>query len=141
MSLSWTQLPVPTVLFLVLVLSRSVSAARSDRNMMSEEYVGVTVNATVLDGRGNTIHVMSSDDGTYGQNSPKVDTRGIVIAPAPHHGGTDITAHLKSQHTGFNFVKDSAGTSRLSQSVSCQDARPSSVHVLTTFSYLHFVSH
>lgn len=96
MSSCWTPLLVPMVLVLVLVLSRSVSAARSDRNMISEEYVGVTVNATVLDGRGNTIHVMSSDDGTYGQNSPKVDTRGIVIAPAPHHGGTDITAHPRS---------------------------------------------
>ncbi|XP_073343244.1 E3 ubiquitin-protein ligase RNF130 isoform X1 [Pagrus major] len=93
MSVKWTRLPVPSVLILVLVqvlvLARSVSAARSDRNMVSEENVGATVNATVLDGRGNTIHVMSSDDGTYGQNSPKVDTRGVVIAPAPHHGVVD----------------------------------------------------
>uniref|UniRef100_A0A3Q3VV30 RING-type domain-containing protein n=1 Tax=Mola mola TaxID=94237 RepID=A0A3Q3VV30_MOLML len=73
----------------VLVLSCSVLAARSDRNMVSEEYVGAMVNATVLDGRGNAIHVMSSDDGTYGQHSPKVDTRGVVIAPAPHHGVVD----------------------------------------------------
>ena len=103
MSVRWSCLPVPSVLILVvvqvLVLARSVSAARSDRNMVSEENVGATVNATVLDGRGNTIHVMSSDDGTYGQNSPKVDTRGVVIAPAPHHGGTDTTTHLRSIHT------------------------------------------
>lgn len=94
MSVRWSCHPVPSVLILVvvLVLARLVSAARSDRNMVSEENVGATVNATVLDGRGNTIHVMSSDDGTYGQNSPKVDTRGVVIAPAPHHGGTDTTA-------------------------------------------------
>ena len=103
MSLRWTGLPVPFVLVQVLVLSRSVLTARSDRNMVPEEYVGATVNATVLDGRGNTIHMMSSDEGKYGQNSPKVDTRGIVIAPAPHHGGTDITpevtSHLRSHHT------------------------------------------
>lgn len=98
----WTCLPVLSVLVqvLVLVLSRSVSAARSDRNMVLEESVGATVNATVLDGRGYTVHLMSSDDGTYGQNSPKVDTRGVVIAPAPHHGGTDITTHLRPPHTG-----------------------------------------
>lgn len=90
-SLRWTRLSGQSVLVLVLVLSRSVLAARSDRNIVLEEYVSATVNATVLDGRGNTVHVMSSDDGTYGQNSPKVDTRGVVIAPAPHHGGTDIT--------------------------------------------------
>ncbi|XP_027136457.1 E3 ubiquitin-protein ligase RNF130 isoform X2 [Larimichthys crocea] len=91
MSLRWTRLPVLSVLVqvLVLVVSRSVSAARADRNMVSEEYVGATVNATVLDGRGNTVHVMSSDEGTYGQNSPKIDTRGVVIAPAPHHGVVD----------------------------------------------------
>ncbi|KAF0040241.1 hypothetical protein F2P81_008476 [Scophthalmus maximus] len=98
-SMKWTHLPVSLVQVLVLILVKvqvqvltgSVSAARSDRNMVSEEYVGATVNATVLDGRGNTIHMMSSDDGTYGQNSPKVDTRGVIIAPAPHHGGTGDT--------------------------------------------------
>lgn len=100
-SLRWTHLPVLSALVLVLVPSQLVSAARSDRNMVSEEYVGATVNATVLDGRGNTVHAMSSDDGTYGQNSPKVDTKGIVIAPAPHHGGTDITTHLGAHTWGI----------------------------------------
>uniref|UniRef100_A0A8C2WYR0 Ring finger protein 130 n=1 Tax=Cyclopterus lumpus TaxID=8103 RepID=A0A8C2WYR0_CYCLU len=87
MSPRWTRLPA--LLVLVLVLSRSVAAARSDRNMVLEEYVGATVNATVLDGRGTAVHMMSSDDGTYGQNSPKVDTKGVVIAPAQHHGVVD----------------------------------------------------
>lgn len=86
---------IPLVLVLapvlVLALARSVQALRSDRGLVPEENLGVTVNVTVLDGRGNTVHVMSSDDGTYGQNSPKVDSRGVVIAPAPHHGGNDIT--------------------------------------------------
>ncbi|KAI3351392.1 hypothetical protein L3Q82_020200 [Scortum barcoo] len=89
-SLSRARVPVPVLVLvpvLALVLSPSVLAARSDRNLVSEEYVGATVNATVLDARGNAVHAMSSDDGTYGQNSPKVDTRGVVIAPAPHHGG------------------------------------------------------
>uniref|UniRef100_A0A3B5AXB7 PA domain-containing protein n=1 Tax=Stegastes partitus TaxID=144197 RepID=A0A3B5AXB7_9TELE len=81
----WIRLPILSVLVLVLILV----PARSDRNMVSEEYVGATVNATVLDGRGNTVHMMSSDEGTYGQNSPKVDTNGVVIAPAPHHGVVD----------------------------------------------------
>ncbi|XP_068596329.1 E3 ubiquitin-protein ligase RNF130 [Brachionichthys hirsutus] len=88
-SQSWTRVSVLLVLVLVLVLSRSATAGRSDRNVMLEEYVGATVNATVLDGRGNGVHMMSSEDGTYGQNSPKVDTRGVVIVPAPHHGGLD----------------------------------------------------
>ncbi|XP_042274599.1 E3 ubiquitin-protein ligase RNF130 [Thunnus thynnus] len=95
MSLRWTCFCVPSaqvlvmVQVLVLVLPCSVWAARSDRSMMSEEYFGATVNATVLDSRGNTVHLMSSEDGTYGQNSPKMDSRGVVIAPAPHHGVVD----------------------------------------------------
>lgn len=94
-SLQRTRPSIPVVLVLgpvlVLALARSVQALRSDRGLVPEENLGVTVNVTVLDGRGNTVHVMSSDDGTYGQNSPKVDSRGVVIAPAPHHGGNDIT--------------------------------------------------
>ncbi|KAM4555146.1 E3 ubiquitin-protein ligase RNF130 isoform 1-T2 [Odontesthes bonariensis] len=88
---SWTCLPIPLLLVLVQVLvrARSVAAARSDRTMVLEQYVDATVNATVLDARGNAVHMMSSDDGTYGQNSPKVDTRGVVIAPATHHGVVD----------------------------------------------------
>ncbi|XP_037531591.1 E3 ubiquitin-protein ligase RNF130 [Nematolebias whitei] len=86
----WTCLPVAVVLVLVQIVVQAhfVLAARSDKNF-SEEYVDATVNVTVLDSRGTTVHVMSSDDGTYGQNSPKVDTRGVIIAPAPRHGVVD----------------------------------------------------
>ncbi|KAM8848122.1 E3 ubiquitin-protein ligase RNF130 [Synchiropus picturatus] len=84
-NMSWTCLPI----VLVLVWSSLGAGARSDRNMVSEEFVSATVNATVLDSRGNTVHLMSNDEGTYGQNSPKVDARGVVIAPAPHHGVVD----------------------------------------------------
>ncbi|TDH07263.1 hypothetical protein EPR50_G00104060 [Perca flavescens] len=92
MSPQWPPVPVALVLVLVLVLVLPGPAwtARSDRTMVSEEYVGATVNATVLDARGNPVHMMSSDDGTYGQDSPKVDTRSArVIAPATHHGVVD----------------------------------------------------
>ncbi|XP_078145085.1 E3 ubiquitin-protein ligase RNF130 isoform X2 [Centroberyx gerrardi] len=88
-----TRLPVPAVpvLVLVLVLTRAaaVASVRADRSLGKEEHVGATVNATVLDGRGNPVHMMSTDDGTYGQNSPKTDTKGIVLAPAPYHGVVD----------------------------------------------------
>lgn len=105
----WTHFPVPPVLILVLVQvlvlvqARSASAARSDRNMVVEESVSATVNATVLDGRGSAVHMMSSEDGKYGQDSPKVDTRGVVITPAPHHGGTGLTAHTCYLHMSTNF--------------------------------------
>lgn len=82
--------PAPAlVLVLVLVPSRWVQALRSDRGLVPEENLGVTVNVTVLDGRGNLVQVMSSADGTYGQNSPRVDSRGLVLGPAPHLGVVD----------------------------------------------------
>lgn len=89
-SLSWSQPSALLLLQLQLLLwPCSALAARSDRGVVPEEHVGATVNATVLDGRGNVVQVMSSDDGRYGQNSPKVDTRGVVITPAPRNGGTE----------------------------------------------------
>lgn len=87
-SLSRSRPPALLLLQLLLCSCRAL-AARSDRTVVPEEYVGATVNATVLDGRGNIVQVMSSDDGRYGQNSPRVDTRGVVITPAPRNGGTE----------------------------------------------------
>lgn len=87
----WTCFPLSAVMMLVLVQgavqARSVSTGRSDRNSIED----ATVNATVMD-RGFAVHMMSSEDGTYGQDSPRMDARGIVLTPAPHHGGTQITA-------------------------------------------------
>uniref|UniRef100_A0A8C4YVG7 Ring finger protein 130 n=1 Tax=Gadus morhua TaxID=8049 RepID=A0A8C4YVG7_GADMO len=54
-----------------------------------DDHVSATVNATVLDSKGNPVQMMSNDDGTYGQNSPKSDTKGTVIAPAHYHGVVD----------------------------------------------------
>ncbi|XP_061644538.1 E3 ubiquitin-protein ligase RNF130 isoform X2 [Phyllopteryx taeniolatus] len=86
--------PVPVlVLVLVLVQTRWARAGRSDRGgsvSASEEYVSATVNASAMDARGHAVHAMSSDDGTYGQNSPKVDARALlVVTPAPRRGVVD----------------------------------------------------
>ncbi|XP_077589693.1 E3 ubiquitin-protein ligase RNF130-like isoform X1 [Stigmatopora nigra] len=90
-SLSRTGTPVP-VMVLLLLQVRWARAGRSDRGVVlpSEENVSATVNASVTDARGHAVHVMSSEDGTYGQNSPKVDTRSLlVVTPAPRHGVVD----------------------------------------------------
>ncbi|XP_077429823.1 E3 ubiquitin-protein ligase RNF130 [Vanacampus margaritifer] len=95
LSRSGFRIPSVPVLVLVLVLVRSpwTQAGRSDRGgavLESEEYVSATVNASVMDAQGHAVHVMSSEDGTYGQNSPKVDTRALlVVTPAPRHGAVD----------------------------------------------------
>lgn len=98
--MSWWSRSQPSALLLlqlhILLWSCSALAARSDRSGVPEEHVGATVNATVLDGRGNVVQVMSSDDGRYGQNSPKVDTRGVVITPAPRNGGTEPGRRMAS---------------------------------------------
>ncbi|XP_056131755.1 E3 ubiquitin-protein ligase RNF130 isoform X2 [Lampris incognitus] len=79
---------VPAAL-LVLLLPLSVLCVRGDKSVAKDDNVGATVNATVLDPKGNPVQMMSNDDGTYGQNSPKVETKGVVIAPAPYHGVVD----------------------------------------------------
>ncbi|XP_028316319.1 E3 ubiquitin-protein ligase RNF130 [Gouania willdenowi] len=88
MSRTRAVLSVPVQL-LVLVLVQPVGTARSDRSSVSEEFMGASINASVLDGRGNVIYTMNSDDATFGQNSPKIDVRGVVITPTPQHGVMD----------------------------------------------------
>ncbi|XP_077388621.1 E3 ubiquitin-protein ligase RNF130 [Festucalex cinctus] len=94
-SVSRSGLGVPSVLVLVLALVRTTWTRagrfdRADSRLVIEEYVSATVNASVMDARGHAVHVMSSEDGTYGQNSPKVDTRALlVVTPTPHHGVVD----------------------------------------------------
>ena len=95
----WTAAPPPcrrrctaavlVLLLLVVVPPRGALSIRTDKALSTkDEHVSATVNATVLDAKGNPVQMMSNDDGTYGQNSPKSDTRGTVIAPAHYHGGT-----------------------------------------------------
>ncbi|XP_055745234.1 E3 ubiquitin-protein ligase RNF130-like isoform X2 [Salvelinus fontinalis] len=80
---------LPLVL-LVLVLPRCILSIRADKTISKEDHVTATVNATVLDSKGNPKQILTKDDGTYGQNSPKVDAKGIVIGPAPNHGVVDL---------------------------------------------------
>lgn len=71
---------------LLLVLPRCLLSARAEKNI--EDYYSATVNATVLDLKGNPKQMLTKDDGRYGQNSPKTEAKGIVIAPAaPANGG------------------------------------------------------
>ncbi|XP_018592853.1 E3 ubiquitin-protein ligase RNF130 isoform X2 [Scleropages formosus] len=75
---------------LALVLPCFFLSARADKGMSSkDDYFSATVNATALDSKGNVRHVLSKDDGRYGQDSPRADARGVVIAPAPIHGVVD----------------------------------------------------
>ncbi|KAM6953646.1 E3 ubiquitin-protein ligase RNF130 isoform 1-T1 [Aplochiton taeniatus] len=90
---------LPAVL-MVLVLPRCVLSIRADKTMSKDEQVSATVNATVHDYKGNPKYILTKDDGTYGQNSPKVDAKGIVIAPAPYHGVVDRQGC--NPHTRFN---------------------------------------
>ncbi|XP_067103624.1 E3 ubiquitin-protein ligase RNF130 isoform X1 [Osmerus mordax] len=79
---------LPAVLWL-LVLPRCILSIRADNTFSKDDVVSATVNATVLDSKGNPKLILTKDDGKYGQNSPKVDAKGIVIAPAPYNGVVD----------------------------------------------------
>uniref|UniRef100_A0A8C5B4C7 Ring finger protein 130 n=1 Tax=Gadus morhua TaxID=8049 RepID=A0A8C5B4C7_GADMO len=94
MSQSWTAATpcrclAAVLVLLLLVLPPRALSIRADKALNKDDHVSATVNATVLDSKGNPVQMMSNDDGTYGQNSPKSDTKGTVIAPAHYHGVVD----------------------------------------------------
>ncbi|XP_036403765.1 E3 ubiquitin-protein ligase RNF130 isoform X2 [Megalops cyprinoides] len=75
---------------LVLAFPRCVLSISADKSIGSkDDYFSATVNATVLDSKGNPKQILTKNDGRYGQNSPKTDAKGIVIAPAPIFGVVD----------------------------------------------------
>uniref|UniRef100_A0AAY4CCL5 RING-type domain-containing protein n=1 Tax=Denticeps clupeoides TaxID=299321 RepID=A0AAY4CCL5_9TELE len=81
-----------SAMILILALPRCMLSTDADKNMVSkEEYYSATVNATVLDLKGNPKQMLTKDDGRYGQNSPKTEAKGIVVTPAPVNGGTGDT--------------------------------------------------
>ncbi|KAI4902675.1 hypothetical protein NFI96_000970 [Prochilodus magdalenae] len=75
-------------LFLFLLCALPCALTATDKSVVSkEEYYSATVNATVLDSRGNPKRLISKDDGRYGQNSPKAEAKGIVVTPVAVNGG------------------------------------------------------
>ncbi len=58
-----------------------------------EDYYSATVNATVLDHKGNPQQMVTKNDGRYGQNSPKTEAKGVVIAPAAVNGGECVCVY------------------------------------------------
>lgn len=76
---------------LLLFLRRYGSCASTDKTVVNkEEYYSATINATIQDIKGNVKRQLSKEDGRYGQNSPKIDVKGIVLAPAAVNGVVDM---------------------------------------------------
>lgn len=73
---------------LAFVSPRYTLSIGADKTVVNkEDYYSATVNATVLDHKGNPQQMVTKNDGRYGQNSPKTEAKGIVIAPATVNGG------------------------------------------------------
>ncbi|RXN07528.1 E3 ubiquitin-protein ligase RNF130-like protein [Labeo rohita] len=76
---------------LAFVSPRCTLSIGADKTMVNkEDYYSATVNATVLDHKGNPQQMVTKNDGRYGQNSPKIEAKGIVIAPATVNGAVDL---------------------------------------------------
>ncbi|KAK7137934.1 hypothetical protein R3I94_013545 [Phoxinus phoxinus] len=76
---------------LAFVSPRCTQSIGADKTMVNkEDYYSATVNATVLDHKGNPHQMLTKNDGRYGQNSPKTEAKGIVIAPAAVNGAVDL---------------------------------------------------
>ncbi|XP_033823039.1 E3 ubiquitin-protein ligase RNF130 [Periophthalmus magnuspinnatus] len=83
MDLPWTWTQV-----LVLAVLQTVWAGH--RNLLPDDHVVATVNATASDSKGNIVHISSSEDALFGLHSPKTETRGLLLAPTPHNGVVDL---------------------------------------------------
>ncbi|XP_030637633.1 E3 ubiquitin-protein ligase RNF130 isoform X1 [Chanos chanos] len=74
-----------------LALPKCTLSTGAEKNMVNkEDYYSATVNATVLDSKGNPKQMLTKDDGRYGQNSPKTEAKGIVVTPAAVNGVVDL---------------------------------------------------
>ncbi|ROL51837.1 hypothetical protein DPX16_19356 [Anabarilius grahami] len=83
---------------LAFVSPRCTLSIGADKTMVNkEDYYSATVNATVLDHKGNPQQMVTKNDGRYGQNSPKTEAKGIVIAPAAVNGDSLPVAHQSKQ--------------------------------------------
>lgn len=80
---------------LAFVSPRCTLSIGADKTMVNkEDYYSATVNATVLDHKGNPQQMVTKNDGRYGQNSPKTEAKGIVIAPAAVNGGECVYIYI-----------------------------------------------
>ncbi len=78
-----------------LRLAQVYAVYRCRQTMVNkEDYYSATVNATVLDHKGNPQQMVTKNDGRYGQNSPKTEAKGIVIAPAAVNGGERVYIYI-----------------------------------------------
>ncbi|XP_056327937.1 E3 ubiquitin-protein ligase RNF130 isoform X2 [Danio aesculapii] len=78
-------------LILTFVSPRCSLSIGADKTMVNkEDYYSAIVNATVLDHKGNPQQMVTKNDGRYGQNSPKTEAKGIVVAPAAVNGAVDL---------------------------------------------------
>lgn len=68
-----------------------------------EDYYSAIVNATVLDHKGNPQQMVTKNDGRYGQNSPKTEAKGIVVAPAAVNGGECVNVHCNIKQVSKNI--------------------------------------
>lgn len=76
----WSSLP--TVPILVLFNSYALLASADNGNQL---YTAALINVTLSNPDRSTWYVY--DHGRYGQDSPKVAVRGLLLAPLPINGG------------------------------------------------------
>lgn len=83
-----THIGFPLCSIILLLLPKCLFCAATEKTVVNkEEYVSATVNATIQDVKGNANRIISNEDGRYGQNSPKIKVKGIIITPSTVNGG------------------------------------------------------
>ncbi|XP_028668499.1 E3 ubiquitin-protein ligase RNF130 isoform X1 [Erpetoichthys calabaricus] len=79
-----------SAVMVLLVLPRCLLPIWADNSTApKEEQYNALLKVNILDSSGNNHKVLKIEDGRYGQESPKAEAKGVVIAPVPIHGVAD----------------------------------------------------
>ncbi|KAG2455799.1 GOLI ligase, partial [Polypterus senegalus] len=95
-----------SAVMVLLVLPRCLLPIWADNSTApKEEQYNALLKVNILDSSGNNHKVLKIEDGRYGQESPKAEAKGVVIAPVPIHGGTgDTVAVMITESKGKEIL-------------------------------------
>ena len=92
-----------SVLLLLLLLWHCwVRPAGADN--ASQAYYTALINVTVLSPERGGPTLLRIDRGRYGQDSPKVEVKGLLVAPVPINGGNASFAAVGRLLSGASFI-------------------------------------
>lgn len=97
-----------SVLLLLPLLLWQCRVRPAGADNASQAYYTALINVTVLSPERGGPTLLRIDRGRYGQDSPKVEVKGLLVAPVPINGGNASSAAAGRWLSGVAFAGRSA---------------------------------